>query len=104
MTKKIIPFDERLVDIIKKEFGDEATPEFLNMLQLGKAAYEHGYHNLLTKEKVQEWAGEMYEAGQKQRQISEGKIHSCITINSYDMINAGAHLSLFGKRQGLLTE
>lgn len=100
----IAPFDEELEVRIKEEFGNEATPEFMNMLRIGKAAYEHGYNGFITRAKVQEWVGSLYKAGQHQRLVRGGKAHGRILINSSDVIGAGANLSLFGKRKGYLTK
>jgi hypothetical protein len=98
-----LKFDEELERRIGEEFGDEATPEFLNMLMLGKAAYEHGHSGFIPKEKVIEWVGRMYNGGQQQREIMEGKSHGMISINSGDVINSGSYLSLHGKKEGYLS-
>jgi len=102
--KEVVPFDEMLEKRVKEEFGDEATPEFINMLRLGKAAYEHGYNGFISQEKVMEWAGKMYDGGQKQNRVSLGKVHGMILTNSSDVMNTGAYLELFGTRDGFLSE
>jgi len=98
---EVIRLDEGLVI---KTFGNEATPEFINMLRLGKAAYEHGYHGFISEEKVVEWAKKMYIAGRQQREIRDRKRHGKITINSSDVISGGSYLDVFGKRKGFLSE
>ncbi len=101
---RVIPFDEVLEERVKKEFGDEATPEFINMLRLGKAAYEHGYNGFISQEKVMEWVGKMYEGGQEQNRISRRKVHGMVLINSSDVINSGAYLELFGEEESFLSK
>jgi hypothetical protein len=103
MQDEVVPFNEALEQRVKAEFGDEATPEFINMLSVGKAAYEHAYNNFISKEKFLEWVSEMYDRGKKAKAIENGEIEGMIPINSSDVINAGAYLSLFGKRKGYLS-
>ncbi|MBU3923996.1 MAG: hypothetical protein KJ592_03705 [Nanoarchaeota archaeon] len=103
MANEVIPFDERLERIVLEEFGEEATSEFMNMLRLGKAAYEHGYAGFATKEKVMEWAGRMYDGGVEQRKIRSGEACGMILINFSDVMNAGAYLSELGERDGYLS-
>jgi hypothetical protein len=101
---EVIPFDEHLEERVKEEFGEEATCEFVNMLRVGKAAYEHGYNNFIFKDNFLRWVSEMYDAGVVQREIREGKREGNISINGGDVINAGAHLALFGKEKGYLSK
>lgn len=103
MADDVAPFDEKVEALVREEFGDEATPEFINMLRLGKAAYEHGYNGFISREKVEEWARRMYEAGQQQKRIRSMEEEGMVLINSGDVVNAGAYLSTFGKREGYLT-
>jgi hypothetical protein len=103
MAEKVVPFSDALEERVKKEFGEEATPEFMNLLRLGKAAYEHGYHGFIPRKKLLKWVSMMYDSGENQMKIMHGKAHGSITLNSYDVINAGGYLSLFGKREGLLS-
>ena len=104
MSEEVVFFTEDLRKRIRKEFGDEATPEFMNMLMLGKAVYEHGYHDFIPKEKVLEWVSGMYDGGQKQRRIRKGEEHGAILINSWDVIGAASYLSLHGKIEGYLQD
>ena len=104
MSEDVIHFDGNLERRLREEFGEEATPEFMNMLRLGKAAYEHGYHGFIPKEIVLKWVAEMYDGGQKQKAIRNGEAHGSININSGDVLNAGSYLSLFGKREGYLSK
>jgi len=103
MVEKVVPFSDALEERVKEEFGEDATPEFLNILRLGKAAYEHGYHGFIPRKKLLKWVKMMYYSGQIQKRIMNRKAHGSITLNSYDVINAGGYLSLFGKREGLLS-
>ena len=103
MPDEVISIDEELEKRVKEQFGDEATPEFINMLRLGKAAYEHGYHEFIPKKKLLKWVNTMYDAGQEQRKVMRGKAHGRILINSSDVITAGGYLSLFGKKEGYLS-
>tara|TARA_Y100000310_G_C20387083_1_gene670960 strand:- start:339 stop:704 length:366 start_codon:yes stop_codon:yes gene_type:complete len=104
MVDKVIPFDQELEEKVREEFGKEATPEFINMLRLGKAAYEHGFHGFIKKEKVLEWVSRLYDGGEEQQAIRQGKAHGGININSSDVISAGSHLSLHGEREGYLSK
>ena len=103
MPDEVVSFSEDLEKRVKQEFGDEATPEFINMLRAGKAAYEHGYHGFIPKKKFLKWVSTMYDAGQEQRKVMHGKTHGRILINSPDVINAGGYLLSFGKRKGFLS-
>jgi len=103
MAEEVLSFNETLEKRIKEEFGEEATPEFLNMLRAGKAAYEHGYHGFIPKKKFLKWVGIMYDAGQNQRGVMNGKVHGEILIDSADVLNAGGYLSLEGKKKGYLS-
>jgi hypothetical protein len=104
MAEEVISFNEALEKKVKKEFGDLATPEFINLLRLGKAAYEHGYFNFIPKEKVMEWVGSMYESGQQQRKLRNGEEgEGMITIDDGDVMGAGSFLDLFGKNKGYLS-
>lgn len=102
--KEITPFNDDLEKMVAKEFEEVATPEFINMIRLAKAAYEHGYSGLITKEKVQEWVGRLYDSGADQRQIDTGKKHGNISINGSDVKNVGSYLELWGKKEGYLKE
>jgi len=97
MPDKVVPFDENLEKRVKQEFGEEATPEFINMLRAGKAAYEHAYHGFIPKKKFLKWVSIMYDAGQEQRKVMRGRTHST------DVIIAGGYLSVFGKRERYLS-
>jgi len=105
MPDEVIPFSGELEALIINEFGEEATPEFLNMLRLGKAAYEHGYHGFIPLERVVDYAIRMYEAGKHQRDVVGGKGNGdeMITINGGDVRAAASHLSIFGRREGYLS-
>lgn len=103
MLGEVISFDENLEKKVKEEFGDEATPEFINMLRAGKAAYEHGYHGFISKEKFLEWVSRMHDGGEEQRKIRTGKSHGRILLNKVDIINAGSYLSVVGKKEGYLS-
>jgi hypothetical protein len=103
MQDEVVPFNDDLERRVKAEFRDEANPEFINLIRIGKAAYEHGYNNFISKEKFLEWVSKMYEGGKKQREIQDGKIEGMILINSSEIINAGSYLSLFGKKEGYLS-
>jgi len=106
MAKEVIAFDKELEKRVKKEFGDEATPEFINLLRMGKAVYEHGYFGFIEKEKVMEWVDRMYDAGQKQKELRSGKGNGdeMILTNSADVINAAAYLSSSGEKEGYLSK
>ncbi len=99
----IIPFDKYLEERLIQEFEEKATPEFINMIRAGKAAYEHAYNGFISKEKFLEWIGMMFDGGQNQREIREGKAHGRILINSADIINVGCYLSFLGKQEGYLS-
>ncbi|MFA5071626.1 MAG: hypothetical protein WC511_04685 [Candidatus Pacearchaeota archaeon] len=101
---EVISFNKELEDRVKKEFGDEATPEFINLLKLGQAAYEHGYFGFVKKEKVIEWVGRMYDAGEEQKKVRDGEKEGHIIINSADVINSASYLSFFGEREGYLSK
>ncbi len=103
MSEMVVPFSDALEERVKKEFGEEATPEFINMLRAGKAAYEHGCHNFIPKKKFLKWVSIMYDAGQEQRRVMNRNAHGRILIDSVDVINAGGYLSLFGKRERYLS-
>ena len=103
MPDNIVLFDDKLEARIRKEFGEEATPEFMNMVRAGKAAYEHGYHGFIHKREFLGWIEEMYDAGKEQREVRNGKKHGRIIINSSDVMSAAAHLALHGKRRGYLS-
>ncbi len=103
MPLEIIPFDDNLEKRVKKELGVIATPELINMLRAGKAAYEHGYHRFISKEKFMEWISKLYDAGQEQKKIREGKLHGAILINSQDVINAGNYLGMYGRKRKYLS-
>jgi len=76
----------------------------MNMLRLGKAAYEHGYHGFCSKEKVMEWVGRMYECGQQQARISKLEEDGMVNTNSTDVIASGSYLDLWGKKEGYLSK
>ena len=105
MPDEVIPFSGELEARIIAEFGEEATPEFLNLLRMGKAAYEHGYHGFVPLEKVVDYARNMYEAGKHQRDVATGKGNGgeMIAINGGDVRAAASHLSIFGKKEGYLS-
>tara|TARA_Y100000310_G_C20631780_1_gene789028 strand:- start:337 stop:513 length:177 start_codon:yes stop_codon:yes gene_type:complete len=46
----------------------------------------------------------MYEGGQIQRKIRNLEIEGMVLGDSYDVFSAGAYLSLFGKRDGYLSD
>ena len=82
MPEKIVPFNTELESLIGQEFkGETITPEFMNMLRAGKAAYEHGYHGFISREKFLEWVGKMYDGGGEQKKILLGEVHGKIIIN-----------------------
>jgi hypothetical protein len=105
MPEEVVKFGEELERRVKKEFGDKATPEFMNLLILGKGVYEHGFFDFIPKEKLMDWVDKMYEAGKNQRRIrnGEGQGDGMILINDGDVINAGAYLDLHGKQEGYLS-
>ncbi|MCL5730485.1 MAG: hypothetical protein M1165_02880 [Candidatus Pacearchaeota archaeon] len=102
----VVAFDKELEERVISEFGDTATPEFMNLLRLGKAAYEHGYFGFIPVEKVVEWVKEMYIGGQKQRSIrgGGGNENEMININSADVMNAASFLDLYGEERGYLSK
>ncbi len=88
---------------IRKEYEDVVSPEFMNMLLVGKAAYEHGYRGFITKEKFMEWVSYMYNTGEDQKKIRRGEKHGKVLTSSVDVINAALFLEFFGKRDGFLS-
>ncbi len=104
MAKEVIGFDKELEERVKKEFGNKATPEFINLLRLGKAAYEHGYFGFIPKERVMRWVSMIYDGGRQQKRIREGREHGKILINNADVMNAAAYLDSFGKKEGYLSD
>ena len=103
MPDEVVSFSEDLEKRVKQEFGDEATPEFMNMLRAGKAAFEHGYHNFIPKKNFLRWVSIMYNAGKEQMKVMRGKSHGKVLIGSVDVLNAGGYLLSFGKRKGFLS-
>jgi len=99
----IFLFNKKLEDKIREEFGEEASDEFINMLILGKSVYGVGYNDLIPLEKVQEWVENMYNCGKRQKELRNGEREGMIFVNSGDVVNAGAYLSLFGKKEGYLS-
>jgi hypothetical protein len=104
MSEKVGFIDEELEKKIKEDFSDKLTPEFINMLRLGKAAYEHGYYGFISKEKVLEWVSKMYDGGKKQKLIRQGMSHGKIITDAYDVLNAASFLDLFGKDLSYLSK
>lgn len=105
MADEVVVFNDDLEKRIKEEFGEKATPEFMNLLRTGQAAYEHGYRRFITEEKFIEFVRDMYKAGQEQRDRREFKVKSegGLIFSPYEIINSGSFLDVFGKRQGFLS-
>ena len=98
MPDGVIFFDDELERIVRERFGDEAIPEFLNMLRAGKTAYEHGYHGFISKEKFIDWVSKIYDVGEKRKQIGGGK-----ELDRGNVIHIGNFLINQGRIQGYLS-
>ena len=58
----MIVYNEKLEEMLKKEFGDEATPEFLNLVKGGIATHEHAFNEYeITKEKYLEFISDAWD-------------------------------------------
>ena len=106
MADEVVLFDDALRERVEREFEEEATPEFINLLALGKAAYEHGYHGFISLEKVLDWVAGMYASGVEQRQArsGEGDGDTMILTNSSDVMNTASYLSMRGMTEGYLSD
>ena len=103
MGEEALAFSEEVEEWIKKEFGDEANFEFINLLKLGKATFEHGYNGFIERERFLEWAGRVYDGGVQQRQISNLEKEGNVIIGFGDIANSASYLHLFGKEEGYLS-
>lgn len=102
MTDEVIVFGDEIEQKLKDEFGEKATPDFINMLRLGKAAFEHGYQGFITKDKVLEWVGQLYESGMQERR---GMTHqNKLRPGSEDILNSAEFLAYHGPNKGYLSK
>lgn len=101
---EVISIDLELEERLREEFGETLTPEFLNMLRLGKAVYEHAFLDFIPKEKLLEWVSQMYDGGKEQRAIYDCEIEGMVVHNGTDVISAGDYLEKRGKEEGYLSE
>lgn len=105
---------KRLEERLKKEFEEEATPEFINLVRVAYAAHEHALLHLaskhtslpqyeITKENFLEWISGAWDAGEHQLRVytmeEEGGVSNELGI----ALKFGDYLSLFGRRKGYLS-
>lgn len=63
MRLEIVVFDKELETLVKREFREKATKEFVNLIRIFVAVHEHAFHEFITKERVIAWATVAWELG-----------------------------------------
>jgi len=102
MTENMVVMTEELEKLLKKEFGEKATPEFVNLVRVAVAAHEHAFQGFITKEKFLEWVSQAWDAGESQRITDEKEVDSSI-YNGIGLVLASA-LRLVSKKPSYLAK
>ena len=85
--EEIKTIDKKLEQRLKEDFGSQITLEMMNLLRVGKAAYEHAFGEFIPKEKFMEFVSSAYDAGVDQVKIYGLEREGLLNNNGSDVIN-----------------
>ena len=101
----MISITDDMMSMLRSQFGEEATPEFLNLIRGYVAAHEHAFSDIdITKEKYLEWIDRAWEAGKQQRK-AYNMVNEDMMLNATGiLVSCGKFLSMKGKEDGYLSK
>ena len=100
-----IVYDERFDEVLKKEFGDIATPELLSLVRAAVATHEHAFGRFgISREKYLEWMGKAWDAGEYQRRVYDCEIEGSVNNWVGVALGFGNSLSFWGEETGYVTK
>ena len=101
MTENIIVYSPKLEEKLKKEMGEDATSELLNLVRGAVVAHEHAFTKYgITKEDYMKWVSDAWDAGIYQRKIYEGEEEGPVNNAMGVAMNFAGYLAIFGERKG----
>ncbi len=105
LEDQMVVYTDGIQKKLKEEFGEEVTPEFLNLVRAGIAAHEHAFQNYgITKEDYIRWVSLAWDRGVHQRRVYDMEVEGCIDNSLGILLNLSAILSLHGQKEGYLAK
>jgi hypothetical protein len=104
MARNMVIVDDEMEVYIRKEFGEEVTPEFLNLIKIAVAIHEHVFQFGIPKSNFLKWVSKAWDEGAKQEKIHAMKMKGSV-LNDQDIVmSIGASLSRDGRKEGYLSK
>jgi len=95
--------EDFIKNLLKQEFKDEASSEFINLVSIAAAIHEHAFENFnITKENFLKWVEMAWDTGKHQRKVYDMEVEGSVMNEWGVAINFGAYLHFHGKREGYI--